>query len=161
LLYKENILILIIVTVIIKTESHLKVDKPQRRSHQRDIIESELKKVTSHPTAAELYQIVREILPKVSLGTVYRNLEQLTQDGSIRKLTNGASVRYDGNTEFHNHVRCTLCEAVADVRELPDELLSINQEMLTGYKIIGCNVEFLGVCPACQFKDDKTDSISS
>ena len=130
------------------------VGKPQRRSHQRDVIESELKRVTSHPTAAELYQMVREILPKVSLGTVYRNLEQLVQNGTIRKLSNGTTVRYDGNTDFHNHVRCALCDAVADIRELPDELLSHKHEMLTGYKIIGCNVEFLGVCPTCQFTEN-------
>ena len=58
----------------------------QRKTRQREVILNELQKLKSHPTAVELYEIVRQILPKVSLGTVYRNLELHARHGYIQKL---------------------------------------------------------------------------
>jgi Fur family ferric uptake transcriptional regulator len=130
----------------------MKVQKPQRRSRQREIIESELKKLYTHPTAAELYEIVREKLPNVSLGTVYRNLEQLAEMGAIQKLENGSSTRFDGNVDYHNHVRCIHCDKVGDVHEFNEHPLKEQFKQLGGYTIVGFNFEFLGVCPDCQKK---------
>jgi len=55
--------------------------KTQRNTRQRQVVLEELRKLTSHPTAAELYEITRARLPKISLGTVYRNLEVLAENG--------------------------------------------------------------------------------
>ncbi len=125
------------------------VKSPQRRSRQRNIILEELRKVTSHPTAAELYDLVQDVVPNVSMGTVYRNLEQLSECGEIQKLSNGTSVRFDGNAISHHHIRCHVCDRVADVHELSGNILKKEYEDLAGYKVIGCNIEFIGICPDC------------
>ena len=70
----------------------------QRNTRQRQVILEELQKLTSHPTAAVLYDIVRRRLPKISLGTVYRNLELLARMGMVQKLElAGGEARFDGN----------------------------------------------------------------
>jgi Fur family ferric uptake transcriptional regulator len=128
---------------------------PQKTSHrntlQRRIILEELCAVTSHPTASELYELVRERLPKISLGTVYRNLELLTQLGVVRKLEfAGAEARFDGTVAPHHHVRCQECGQVDDIHELPADLVRVDRTMLGGYEILGHRLEFIGICPACR-----------
>ena len=76
----------------------MRFEPQQRTTRQRQVILEELQKLQSHPTAAALYEIVRRRVPKISLGTVYRNLELLARTGLIRKLEfAGAEARFDGN----------------------------------------------------------------
>ncbi|MDR2745258.1 MAG: transcriptional repressor, partial [Desulfovibrio sp.] len=75
-------------------------------TRQRSVILEELRKVDTHPTADELYTIVRVRLPHISLGTVYRNLEYLVAAGEIARLESaGTSMRFDGDVSGHQHVR--------------------------------------------------------
>ncbi len=121
-----------------------------RLSKQRKVILEELRKVTSHPTADEVYDMVRKIIPRISLGTVYRNLEFLSNKGLVLKLgAPGAQKRFDGTPEPHPHIRCAVCTAVADV-ECDIDVPEIPAEYNCGYKIMSTNVEFVGVCPKCQ-----------
>ena len=121
-----------------------------RNTPQRRVILEELRKVTSHPTAATLYEIVRRRLPKVSLGTVYRNLELLAEMGVIQKLDLGGSeARFDGNTERHEHVRCVECGRVDDVHGVAMEEPDLTAEIFGGYQVLGYRMEFLGICPEC------------
>ena len=86
------------------------------RTAQREAILRELRSVTSHPTADELYAMLRPEMPQISLGTVYRNLEQMSQAGIIRKLeTAGKQKRFDGDLSPHHHMRCRCCGAVVDI----------------------------------------------
>ena len=74
----------------------------QRNTRQRAVIVEELCKTTAHPTAVELYEVVRRRLPKISLGTVYRNLDLLARLGIIDKLDlSGAEARFDGDVRPH------------------------------------------------------------
>jgi Fur family ferric uptake transcriptional regulator len=115
------------------------------------VVLEELKRLNSHPTATELYEITRTRLPKISLGTVYRNLELLAQNGVIQKLEIGGSeARFDGNPERHYHVRCIYCERVDDVDGLPEDFVKGQVHSLAGYVIVGFRLDFLGVCPDCQ-----------
>lgn len=125
--------------------------KPRRSTRQRRVILEELQKVTSHPTAMDLYEIARRRLPKLSLGTVYRNLELLARGGAIQKLELGnTESRFDGNPAQHHHVRCIRCGRVSDVHELPADPPLANVKSLSGYEILGCRLEFSGICPECQ-----------
>jgi Fur family transcriptional regulator, ferric uptake regulator len=91
-----------------------------RMTRQRQVILEQLREVCSHPTADEVYGMVRRRLPRISLGTVYRNLEMLVKAGLIRRLDMaGRQRRYDGNVEHHYHVRCSRCGCVGDVMRGP------------------------------------------
>ena len=105
----------------------------------------------THPTADELYERVRARLPRISLGTVYRNLEILSQTGRIRRLVSGgAQKRYDGTVDRHYHIRCVGCGAVVDCPLKP--LISFPEGFrgLSEYEIHGHHLEFVGLCPACK-----------
>ena len=128
--------------------------KPLRMTRQRQVIVEEMKKTAYHPTADEVYEMARKRLPRVSLGTIYRNLEVLASEGVIRKVeTEGSQKRFDGNPEPHYHIRCSKCGALEDVRVqwMPplEDFLKDSQ----GYEIRGWRLEFVGLCPLCRKKD--------
>ena len=123
----------------------------QRHSRQRQVILEELQKLTTHPTAVGLYQIVCRRLPKISLGTVYRNLDLLTRTGIIQKLEfGGEEARFDGNLTPHHHVRCVKCGRVDDIHGPPLDLLGGMRDDFNGYCVLGHRIEFFGVCPQCK-----------
>jgi len=131
-------------------------DKPRRNTRQRQVVLEELRKLSTHPTAAELYELARRRLPKISLGTVYRNLELLVQMGVIRKLeTAGSEARFDAEVNQHYHVRCVQCQRVDDVHGLPKNPLGEAAIPVNGYEIVGLRLEYIGICPSCQ--DDSAD----
>ncbi len=118
---------------------------------QRTIILEELGKLKTHPTADELYRIVRRKLPKISLGTVYRNLEILSGSGVIQKIeVPGTTKRFDGEAETHHHVRCVSCGAVSDVG--PGHTIVVPEITgdVAGYRIVGCRLDLIGICPRCR-----------
>ena len=122
-----------------------------RMTTQRKVILEELRKVDTHPSADEVYEMVRKRLPRISLGTVYRNLEILSERGEIQKLElSGTLKRFDGVAENHYHIRCVDCGRVVDAPVDCD--IEINNQLKdsTNYRIIGHKLEFLGICPACQ-----------
>ncbi len=122
-----------------------------RRSRQREVILEELCKVTSHPTADELYEMVRKRLPRISLGTVYRNLEKLSQEGRILRIDAGdGRRRYDGRAANHYHIRCIKCGRVDDVTFDSDPTLDQIAVEHTDYQILGHSLLFYGICPKCK-----------
>ncbi|MDD3471222.1 MAG: transcriptional repressor [Syntrophaceae bacterium] len=131
------------------------MNRKLRATEQRKIIVDELKKLRTHPTASELYEIVRARLPRISLGTVYRNLEILSKTGKIKKLEMaGSQRRFDGFTDNHFHVKCIKCERVSDVNAPDIEFLLGALKTLNGYKVVSSHVEFSGLCPECQKNDE-------
>jgi len=122
-----------------------------RNTRQRQLILDELRKLKSHPTATMLYDIVRRRLPTISLGTVYRNLEQMAAAGLVRKIeTSGSAARYDGSVHQHDHIRCVRCGRVDDLPAMPlDKIIPAGQDW-GGYRVLDRRVEFLGLCPECQ-----------
>ena len=129
----------------------MSVQRSHRNSRQRAIILEELSGLKTHPTASELYDIVRNRLPKISLGTIYRNLEFLTETGIIQKLDlSGSESRYDGIAYKHNHIHCMLCGRVDDLMSLPDDPVIERPEIIDGYRVEGYHLEFYGVCPKCR-----------
>lgn len=119
-------------------------------SRQREIIKQFLKNRTDHPTADIVYMNVRQEIPNISLGTVYRNLMLLADLGEINKIQVGGTVRFDPMTSDHNHFICTECDAVADLPSLPDDarLDEAAQRCCTG-RIDRHRINFYGVCSAC------------
>lgn len=127
--------------------------KNHRMTKQRKVILEELLKLRQHPSADEIYSIVRKRLPRISLGTVYRNLEVLTEMGQIQKLElSGSMKRYDYNPRKHYHIRCVQCDRVDDAPVAPLNRLEDELYESTVFDIIGHNLEFTGLCPTCSRK---------
>lgn len=122
-----------------------------RTTRQRTVILEELRSLTCHPTADQLYQRVRDRLPHISLGTIYRNLELLSEQGQIQRLeVTGGQMHFDGNPEPHCHIRCHDCGAVGDV-DWSLELPAVGQlQELTDWEVTGRTLELTGYCPACR-----------
>lgn len=129
-----------------------------RLTAQRQVILEELAKVTSHPTANEVYDMVRRRLPRIGLGTVYRNLELMADVGVILKLeVGGTQKRFDATVDPHYHVRCTACGKVNDIAIAVQEQINEMAEKACNYKILGHHIEFCGVCTSCQKESEKMD----
>ncbi len=127
--------------------------KKLRMTQQRKIILEELTKVNTHPSADEIYEMVRLRLPRISLGTVYRNLEILCELGEIQKLElSGSLKRYDWNPKKHYHIRCLRCNRVDNAPIAPLKQLEDDLYESTVFEIIGHNLEFTGLCPECSKK---------
>ena len=121
-----------------------------RMTRQRAEILEELRKTKRHHTADELYSIVRERLPRISLGTVYRNLDFLADSGEIRRLeAAGSTKRFDGDISWHQHVRCLRCGRIGDVMQ-PLATPPVDGIQVEGFfSIVGSRIEFDGICDEC------------
>jgi Fe2+ or Zn2+ uptake regulation protein len=122
---------------------------------QRRVILEEVKKLGSHPTADQIYERVRKRLSKISMGTVYRNLDILAASGHIRKLEPAQTqMRFEGKTQEHYHITCIHCGRIDDApgEPLHDSLENMENALgnLTKFGIFGHKLEFIGVCEACR-----------
>jgi len=129
-------------------------------TQQRQIILEEIKKVCNHPTADEIYENVRKKLPRISMGTIYRNLETLSTLGFISKMEpDRTQMRFDGNTMEHYHITCMVCGRIEDAPLEPMDNTIENLENalgnLTKYGIFGHKLEFLGLCSSCMEEEEK------
>ena len=138
------------VTIMNKVQANAK-PAGLRMTRQRRLILEELDAPGRHPTADAVYQQVRRRIPNISLGTVYRNLEVLSQAGMIRKLHIGSGQkRYDRKLDKHYHVHCVQCGRISD---LPGGPFGDLEEVARGnsdFDIIGYELEFEGLCRQCK-----------
>ena len=121
--------------------------KAQRYSQQREQIYDMVCASREHPTAQMVYDALRPSMPRLSLGTVYRNLQQMARDGRLVEI-DGPVARFDATIHPHTHLRCQSCGSVADV-ELPYDAALDRVCRMEGWNIIGHNLMFTGICPAC------------
>ena len=120
----------------------------QRFSHQRERIYQAVLGRRDHPTAEMVYQQLKPEMPRLSLGTVYRNLQQMAREGRLTEL-DGPVTRYDAVTRPHTHFRCRACGAVLDLETVPyDEALD-RTAAARGYQVAGHSLIFTGACPRC------------
>lgn len=107
--------------------------------------------MTVHPTAYEVYHMVRKRLPHIALGTVYRNLDFLARSGLIKQVeVKGGQKRFDGNPSPHYHIRCIRCGRVDDLHIPNRNGLEEAAATACDYKILGHYVEFSGICSQCR-----------
>lgn len=125
-----------------------------RQTEQRSLILEELKecaRIGHHPGADEVYVRVKKRLPRISLATVYRNLELLAGNGAIKRLDMGERhMRFDGIVEPHCHFRCTRCGHVEDLPfAVPLPPLDPRHPWVRARRIEGGQPEYFGLCPDC------------
>lgn len=124
-----------------------------KNSKQRNLILDTIINNPVHPTAKEVYEMAREKLPNISLGTVYRNLRALTESCLIRRIAvSDGSDRYDGRLDRHFHLICSGCGRVEDVE--PDKYYDLAKyaEAHTDYKVEEIDIIMRGYCSECQGK---------
>lgn len=124
-------------------------------SRQRECIKACLQARHDHPTAEDIYRDVREQLPSISLGTIYRNLAQLTENGEIRKITVGDGVdHYDDRTDQHYHFVCRSCHKVLDLKMSFDMAIDESAAEELGALVEGHMTFFYGLCGNCNSKEE-------
>tara|TARA_Y100000590_G_C14864033_1_gene692574 strand:+ start:73 stop:441 length:369 start_codon:yes stop_codon:yes gene_type:complete len=117
----------------------------KRYSKQRTLILEIVKSTHSHPSADWIYNKARKIMTKISRGTVYRNLNQLAENGEINVIKDGDVMKYDGNILRHDHLLCTKCDSVYDINILPKDLDKKVQRLINfDVKQISLTIE--GIC---------------
>ena len=120
-------------------------------SKQRELILDVLRQNPVHPTADKLYELVRPLMPSISLATVYRNLNLLVECGAVRKISGlDGSVHYDHCVEKHYHFICTCCNKVYDVPYNVAQDLELKLKSLTGLEAQSTELTFKGLCSDCQ-----------
>ena len=127
------------------------MEKATKHFRKRDAILTCLRETTEHPSAEWVYSQLKQEIPDLSLGTVYRNLSLFKEQGLITSLGTVKGVeRFDANTDPHVHYICTGCGRVLDLHQIrvPEEL---NHAAATdsGGEVTGCQLTFTGVCGQC------------
>ena len=121
-----------------------------RNSKQKEVILKLVKGTTSHPTADDIYEQVRREIPHISLGTVYRNLRLLQQEGKVLELDLAGNIsRFDGNVQDHYHFRCEQCGHIFDVDGPVDREINDRISRKTGFTVSRHRLEFRGLCKDC------------
>ena len=121
------------------------------QTKQRQLILEAVRATNSHPTADELFQMIRRKLPTISLAPVYRNLNFLSEIGEIRKLAMpGMPDRFDWRMDPHDHMVCDTCGQVVDFvlpHDLGQEIASACGAQVDGYTLVAH-----GTCAHCRVK---------
>jgi Fe2+ or Zn2+ uptake regulation protein len=118
---------------------------------QRRAVLDALKDFKGHPSAEEVYLLVKKRNPKVALGTVYQALSVLEEIGLIEaKRWSETPVRYDLNTEPHYDIRCTKCGVVAEIPGIEFEDFTTGIRENTPYEVTQVSLVIEGICPDCQ-----------
>jgi Fur family transcriptional regulator, peroxide stress response regulator len=126
--------------------------KKTRNTRQRGVILDILKASCEHPTAETIYREARKVLPNISLGTVYRNLNFLRDQRAVREIrpSDGGSARFEGMHPPHAHFHCIHCSALLDI-PLPPALESIRfeeEEKISAVSLFDLHV--IGSCSGCE-----------
>ncbi len=123
-------------------------------SRQRKKILETLKNNMVHPSAECIHKILKQENSEIGLATVYRNLNKLADDGTIKKIAGlEDAVHYDHNTDLHYHFFCKRCRKIFDLPSNIAPSLVKKAEMMTGFKIDTHEIVFHGTCIEC--REDK------
>lgn len=120
-----------------------------RRTRQLEAVEVVLREARDHPTAAQIHERVTHRLPRLSLGTVYRNLEKLVRSGRAMTVRLDGVTRYDGTVARHDHFLCRNCGGITDL--IADLGPAVDTRVLAGagYAVAEHRLALYGTCPSC------------
>ncbi|MEG1658704.1 MAG: transcriptional repressor [Oscillibacter sp.] len=124
----------------------------QRFSYQREQIYQSVRASRLHPTAEMVYHHLKPQLPRLSLGTVYRNLHRMAQEGLLTEL-DGPVTRFDAEVKPHAHFRCGHCGELTDLDDLDYDAALDCRAAQGGRVVTGHALIFNGLCPACAGHD--------
>ncbi len=125
-------------------------DIQRRNTRQKEIVLEEVQSRFDHPSAQEIYSEVRKKDSRISKGTVYRNLKELTRTGQINHIPVPGADRYDLRVERHYHIMCVSCGSLVDACVEYENELDDTVGVKNGYIVLGHQTVFEGICPQCQ-----------
>ena len=132
-------------------------------SKQREVILESIKENRIHPTAEEIYQLVIQKEPKISKSTVYRNINILLEQGSIRKITMVTGPdRFEYQQEEHQHIICENCGKIMDFCynfNIPQIEKKITSQLKNTFEIN--NVILYGICEDCKSKTKNKEELEN
>ena len=122
----------------------------RRETKQRKTILYILKNTAAHPTADEIYDEARKLIPNISKGMVYHDLHVLQEDCMITGLNlDGVLGRYEAKQKNHYHFRCDECGRVFDLDEPVDPAVDERVCIRSGFRVSHHQTEFRGLCKDC------------
>ena len=127
---------------------------------KRSAILEYLRATNAHPSAEKVFTDLKQQIPDLSMGTVYRNLNLFRDQGLASVIATVRGVeRFDANTDSHVHFICSQCDAVIDLMEMqiPGSLTQSAVEC-SGGQVDQCQLSFTGVCAACMKKSERSES---
>ncbi len=139
-----------IIVTIIKIEITMNSSIKRKNSIRRERILELLRSNHAHPTADWVYDQLKKEFPGLSLGTVYRNLKILEEEGKLQNIHGGSTFdRYDGDLSPHHHIICERCGCVMDLNAAVDDSLFRKAENETGFQLRPSQITLYGLCPKC------------
>ena len=122
----------------------------QRTTRQLTVISAAIQRDHSHPNAEDIYIRVRKVLPRISLGTVYRHLQRLVQEGKLQMLFLGErTARYDPTLAEHDHFICQCCGRVEDVWVGRNRQINLTPLIKEGFTVTSHSLAVQGFCQSC------------
>lgn len=127
-------------------------DRGWRLTAQRRVVAEVLAGEHVHLTAEAVYGAAKQLLPEISLATVYNTLNQLVEMGEVIEISTGdGPKRYDPNTtSAHHHLYCVECGALRDVRPDGIDELGLPRAQQHGFELLDVDIVFRGRCPGCR-----------
>ncbi|MEO8431397.1 MAG: transcriptional repressor [Acidobacteriota bacterium] len=122
----------------------------RRETPQRRLVFEAVAGTDSHPTAEWVHERVRRAMPRISLGTVYRNLQLLVADGRLRAWKRGPIARFDADLSPHDHFACERCGLLVDLERNEESFASEKKLKARGHEVRDRILEFVGLCRTCR-----------
>jgi Fur family peroxide stress response transcriptional regulator len=118
---------------------------PQRLAIAQEVL------VQDHPTAAEVFEAVRDRFPTMGLATVYATLNVMVERGLLRPLAFESAVRFDANVTPHANLICTVCGRITDYDGCDDVLRMLQERAASdaGFALEQHRLDLYGRCGAC------------
>ncbi len=119
-------------------------------THQRQTIYQALVAAKDHPTPETIYDQVRDQIPSISLGTVYKNIRTFLEAGLVHEVSAlHGSLRLDANLTMHYHVVCRVCRSITDLNQDEVEAIRLRGRLPKGFQVERQTAEIVGVCASC------------
>jgi Fur family peroxide stress response transcriptional regulator len=120
-------------------------------THQRQVVFEAMQAMHGHPTPEEVYLLVKERVPAISLATVYKNIHLFIDSGLFREVSmHHGTLRVETNHRPHHHLLCSECKSISDIDEATLGLLPPHTTLPGGFLVERFSVDVIGLCAECQ-----------
>ncbi len=129
----------------------------QRFTEQRRRVYGVLLQYRDHPSAEEVFLRAKQVMPEISMATVYNTLDTLVQCGLVRQVKQDrGATRYCSNMKQHHHFYCEECGGTFDV-DSDGVVPGLEPQLPPGFKMRSLDLSLRGLCPECSARHRRKD----